>query len=401
MRYSVLFAKTQKTDPKDEVSINAKYLFRGGFIDKLMAGSFTLLPLGRRVERKIEQIIREEMDATGAQEVLMPLLHPKEIWNETGRWDSAKEVMYQFKKDEKEYALSFTHEEIVMDLIRKHAGSYKDFPVKVYHFSTKFRNELRAKSGILRAREFLMKDLYSAHVSEEDLMKYYWDVADAYMNIFKRIGLHVVIAEAAGGVFTKQNTHEFQVICESGEDTIYHKEGWKYYKNKEIMTDEELNDSEVKAVQAIEVGNIFPLGTMYSEKMHALFTDQDGSRKPLWFGSYGIGPTRTMGAIVEVSHDDKGIIWPKSVAPYQVYLVGLSEKANDVYVELEKAGIEVLYDDREDVGAGQKFADADLLGIPVRLVVSAKTGDKIEWKNRSEEKTELLSLDEILNRLAA
>ena len=397
----MLFAKTQKTDPKDEVSINAKYLFRGGFIDKLMAGSFTLLPLGRRVERKIEQIIREEMDATGAQEVLMPLLHPKEIWNETGRWDSAKEVMYQFEKDEKEYALSFTHEEIVMDLIRKHAGSYKDFPVKVYHFSTKFRNELRAKSGILRAREFLMKDLYSAHVSEEDLMKYYWDVADAYMNIFKRIGLHVVIAEAAGGVFTKQNTHEFQVICESGEDTIYHKEGWKYYKNKEIMTDEELNDSEVKAVQAIEVGNIFPLGTMYSEKMHALFTDQDGSRKPLWFGSYGIGPTRTMGAIVEVSHDDKGIIWPKSVAPYQVYLVGLSEKANDVYVELEKAGIEVLYDDREDVGAGQKFADADLLGIPVRLVVSAKTGDKIEWKNRSEEKTELLSLDEILNRLAA
>ena len=170
-------------------------------------------------------------------------------------------------------------------------------------------------------------------------MKYYWDVADAYMNIFKRIGLHVVIAEAAGGVFTKQNTHEFQVICESGEDTIYHKEGWKYYKNKEIMTDEELNDSEVKAVQAIEVGNIFPLGTMYSEKMHALFTDQDGSRKPLWFGSYGIGPTRTMVAIVEVSHDDKGIIWPKSVAPYQVYLVGLSEKANDVYLELEKSGI--------------------------------------------------------------
>src|SRR3989344_3066905 len=169
MKYSQLFAKSIKTDPKDEVSINAKYLFRGGFIDKLMAGSFTLLPLGRRVERKIEQIIREEMDATGAQEVLMPLLHPKEIWNETGRWDSAKEVMYQFEKDEKEYALSFTHEEIVMDLIRKHAWSYKDFPVKVYHFSTKFRNELRAKSGILRAREFLMKDLYSAHVSKEDM----------------------------------------------------------------------------------------------------------------------------------------------------------------------------------------------------------------------------------------
>lgn len=406
MRYSHLFAKTIKADPKDEVSVNAKYLFRGGFIDKLMAGSFSLLPLGRRVERKIEQIIREEIDATGAQEVLMPLLHPKEIWNETGRWDSAKEVMYQFEKDEKEYALSFTHEEIVMDLIRKHAGSYKDFPVKVYHFSTKFRNELRAKSGILRAREFLMKDLYSAHVSEEDLMKYYWEVADAYLKIFKRIGLEVVIAEAAGGVFTKQHTHEFQLICEAGEDTIYHKEGWKYYKNKEIMSEEELKDPQVKAVQSIEVGNIFPLGTMYSEKMHALFTDQDGTRKPLWFGSYGIGPTRTMGAIVEVSHDDKGIIWPASVAPYQVHLIGImnnesgiKDKAEEVYHKLLEAEIEVLFDDREDVAAGQKFADADLIGTPVRLVVSQKTGDQVEWKNRSKEKTELLSLEEVLNKL--
>ncbi|MBI4084453.1 MAG: hypothetical protein HY431_00965 [Candidatus Levybacteria bacterium] len=405
MKYSVLFAKTQKTSPRDEVSVNAKYLLRGGFIDKLMAGSYTLLPLGRRVERKIEQIVREEMDATGAQEVLMPLLHPKDIWNETGRWESAKEIMYQFEKDEKAYALSFTHEEIVMDLIRKHAGSYKDFPVKVYHFSTKFRQELRAKSGILRTREFLMKDLYSAHVSEEDLMKYYWEVADAYMKIFKRIGLYIVIAEAAGGVFTKQSTHEFQLICEAGEDTIYHKTGWKHYKNKEIMTDEELNDPEVKAVQAIEVGNIFPLGTMYSEKMHAFFTDQDGTRKPLWFGSYGIGPTRTMGAIVEVSHDDKGIIWPKQVAPYDCHLLTINNQqptinhAENIYQKLQEAGIEVLYDDREDVGAGQKFADADLIGIPVRLVVSAKTGDKVEWKNRNSEKTELLSLEEALNKL--
>ena len=399
MRYSSFFPKTIKTDPRDDVSVNARYLMRGGFIDKLMAGSYTLLPLGRTVERKIEQIIREEMDATGAQEVLMPLLHPKEIWNETGRWDTAAEVMYQFEKNDKEYALSFTHEEIVMDLLRKHASSYKDFPVKIYHFSTKFRNELRAKSGILRGREFLMKDLYSAHISEDDLMDYYWKVRDAYLNIFKRLGLDIKVAEASGGVFTDKHTHEFQVPCETGEDTIYHKEGWEFWKNKEVMTDAELNDPEVQSITSIEVGNIFPLGTMYAEKMGMLFTDKDGVRKPVWFGSYGIGPTRVMGTIVEVSHDDRGIIWPEAVSPYAAHLIGLSEKADEVYKKLKEAGVAVLYDDREGTGAGQKFADADLLGIPVRLVVSEKTGDQIEWKKRNEEKTELLSIEEVIKRL--
>lgn len=399
MRYSKLFPKTIKEDPKDDVSVNARYLMRGGFIDKLMAGSYSLLPLGRTVERKIEQIIREEMNATGAQEVLMPLLHPKEIWNETGRWDSAKEVMYQFEKNDKEYALSFTHEEIVMDLLRKHVSSYKDFPVMIYHFSTKFRNELRAKSGILRGREFLMKDLYSAHISEDDLMDYYWKVKDAYLKIFQRMGLDIKVAEASGGVFTDRHTHEFQVPCRTGEDTIYHKEGWKFWKNKEVMTEEELNDPEVQSISAIEVGNIFPLGTMYAEKMGMVFTDKEGNRKPVWFGSYGIGPTRVMGTIVEVSHDDRGIIWPEAVAPYSAHLIGLSNKADEVYQRLADADIEVLYDDREDSGAGQKFADADLIGIPVRLVVSEKTGDQVEWKKRNEEKTELISLDEVCMRL--
>lgn len=400
MRYSQLFPKTIKSDPKDEVSINARYLMRGGFIDKLMAGSYSLLPLGRLVERKIEHIIREEMNKTGALEVLMPLLHPKDIWNETGRWERAKEVMYQFEKNEKEYALSFTHEEIVMDLLRKHTNSYKDFPVKIYHFSTKFRNELRAKSGILRGREFLMKDLYSAHVSEDDLYEYYWKVKDAYIRTFDRMGLKVHVTEASGGVFTDKHTHEFQVLCDSGEDTIYHKEGWEFWKNREVMSKEERNDPGVKSVKSIEVGNIFPLGTMYAEKMGMLFTDKDGSKKPAWFASYGIGPTRVMGTIVEVSHDAKGIIWPKSVAPYQVHFVGLSEHVDTVYQTLLEAGVEVLYDDRNDVGAGQKFADADLLGIPVRLIVSQKTGDKIEWKKRDEEKTELLSVEETLKRLS-
>ena len=398
MRYSHLFPKTIKDAPKDEVAINAQYLFRGGYIDKLMAGSYSLLPLGRIVERKIEQIIREEMNKTGAQEVLMPLLHPKEIWNETGRWESAADVMYQFEKNEREYALSFTHEEIVMDLIRKHASSYKDFPIKIYHFSTKFRNELRAKSGILRGREFLMKDLYSAHASEEDLMNYYWEVADAYVAAFKRMGLSVKVAEASGGVFTKNHTHEFQIESSSGEDTIYFKEGWKFWKNKEVMSDEELNDPEVTSVSSIEVGNIFPLGTYYSERMGATYTDKDGSKKPIWFGSYGIGPTRVMGTIVEISHDEKGIIWPKNVAPFEVHLVGLSDEAEAIYEQLLKHRVEVLYDDR-NATAGEKFADADLLGIPVRLVVSKKTSGQIEWKERSSNTSELVSLEDVLKRV--
>lgn len=407
MRYSQLFPKTIKEDPKDEASVNARYLLRGGFIDKLMAGSFTLLPLGRLVERKIEQIVREEMNATGAQEILMPLLHPKEIWNETGRWESAAEVMYKLKKEEKEYALSFTHEEILMDLIRKHVSSYKDLPVMLYHFSTKFRDELRAKSGLLRGREFLMKDLYSAHATEDGMWEYYWKVADAYQRAYDRMGVKAILTEAAGGVFTNAHTHEFQIESEVGEDTIYMADGWKMAKNEEVMTDEDRNAPGLRTITSIEAGNIFPFGPdKYAEKMGGFYTDTDGSRKPVWFASYGIGITRMMGILVEVFHDDRGIIWPESVAPYQVHLIGImnqesgiKEKAEALYKKLLDGGVEVLFDDREDVGAGQKFGDADLIGIPVRLVVSQKTGEQVEWKKRSEEKTELISVEEVIKRL--
>jgi prolyl-tRNA synthetase len=405
MRYSTLFGKTIKEAPKDEVAVNAKLLFRGGFIDKLMAGSYTLLHLGRRVEQKIEQIIREEINATGASEILMPLLHPKNIWNETGRWDSAKEVMYQFKKDEKEYALSFTHEEIVMDLVRKHISSYKDLPVKIYHFSTKFRDEKRAKSGILRGREFLMKDLYSLHVSEEDMMKYYDEIKKTYKKIFERMGLSVILTEAAGGVFTKNVTHEFQLITDSGEDEIIYCPKGDFSTNVEIAKAKKgdkcgLCGEILKKAKAIEVGNIFPLGTYYSEKMGVNFDDKDGKKKPVWLASYGIGLTRAVGAIVELHHDEKGIIWPKEVAPYDAHLINLKDQTTDeIYEKLNKAGIEVLYDDRKDVSAGAKFADADLIGIPIRLVVSKRNGDKIELKKRAEEKTELLNIEEILNFL--
>jgi prolyl-tRNA synthetase len=410
VRYSKAFPKTQRDAPSGAQSLNHKLLVRAGFIDQLMAGSWTLLPLGLRVVQKINDIIRDELNKTGAQELLMPLLHPKEIWNETGRWESAKEIMYQLEKDKKEFGLSFTHEEIVVDLIRKHQVSPKDFPIKVYHFSTKFRHELRAKSGILRGREFLMKDLYSAHLTEEDMLKYYQEVIEAYLKIFKRIGLDVKVVEASGGVFTDKHSHEFQVLTPVGEDTIYYCDCGKceFAQNKEIFKGKagdkcpECKACEGKIVEAaaIEVGNIFPLGTMYAEKMGATHLAEDGTKKPLWLASYGIGPTRVLGTLVEIYNDEKGIIWPEAVAPYQVYLISLqkNKEADEVYQKLQEAGVEVFYDDRE-VTAGQKFADADLIGIPVRLVVSSKTGDKVEWKERNKTETKLLDLREVLEKL--
>jgi prolyl-tRNA synthetase len=404
MRYSRLFPKTIKDSPVDEVAVNAKLLLRAGFIDKLMAGSYTLLPLGKRVEKKIEEIVREEMNATGAEEILMPLLHPKSIWNETGRWESADEVMYKLEKQDKEFALSFTHEEIFLDIIRKHISSYKDLPIMLYHFSTKFRSELRAKSGILRGREFLMKDLYSAHTSQKDLDKYYDLVKEAYLKTFKRLRLDAVVTEAAGGVFTDNITHEFQVIAETGEDEIIYCPGGDYSANVEVSKVKlpkecDLGHGPLKKVKSIEVGNIFRFGTSYSEKMNVSFTNDKGEKEFAHLGSYGIGITRLIGVLAEVFHDDKGLMWPESAAPFQVHLVGLSDDAGKIYDELEKNNIEVLYDDRTDKSAGEKFADADLIGIPIRLVVSKKTEGKVEWKKRSSEEVELLSIDEVLNRL--
>lgn len=347
----------------------------------------------------------------------MPLLHPKDIWNETGRWDSAKEVMYQFEKNEKEYALSFTHEEIVLDLVRKHVTSYKDFPVKIYHFSTKFRDELRAKSGILRGREFLMKDLYSLHTSAEDLDSYYWQVADTYLKTFRRMGIDALMVEAGGGVFTDNITHEFQVFSATGEDIIFFCENCNFAQNKEVFTGKfamvcpKCKKGKINENKAIEVGNIFRFGQSYSKKMNVMFTDASGQRDYAYLGSYGIGLTRLMGVAVELFNDDRGIIWPEEISPFQVHLVGImntprgtgqesriKEKAEEIYKKLQNAGVEVLFDDR-DTGAGQKFADTDLIGVPLRLVISPKTGDKIEVKERKSGKIELLTLQELLKKL--
>lgn len=378
MKQSKLFLKTRKETPSDADSINASYLIRAGFIDKHMAGVYAFLPLGFKVLKKIENIIREEMDAIGGQEILMNVLQPKELWQETGRWEEMKDVFYHVC--DKETVLAPTHEEQITDIIRKKVKSYKDLPLALYQIQTKFRNEARAKSGLLRGREFIMKDLYSFHTDEADLDKYYDQAIEAYKKIFKRFGLEVKVAEASGGVFTKYS-HEFQVISPTGEDTIFYCQKCDFAQNKEIAEVKEGDKcpkcgSEVLKGSGIEVGNIFKLKTKYSEAMGAKFLNKDGKEKSILMGCYGIGLTRSLGTVVEVFFNStkNKMIWPEEIAPFKVHLLSL-QKNNEteaLYEKFIQAGIEVLYDDRE-ISNGEKFAEADLIGCPKRVIVSEKS----------------------------
>ena len=412
MRQSKLFTKTLKEAPKDEISLNSVLLIRAGLVDKLTAGVYTFLPLGLLVLNKIKNIIREEMNAIGAQEIFMPALQPKEPWAKTGRWtDPGPEVMFQFKgRSEKEYGLGWTHEEIITTLAKKFVSSYKDLPFGAYQIQDKFRNEPRAKSGLLRGIEFSMKDLYSFHADEKDLQAYYEMVMGAYAKIFERCGLQALVTEASGGSFSKFS-HEYQVLAEAGEDTIYYCEKCRYARNKEIY-EFKPGDKCPKCSgviiegKAIEVGNIFPLKDKYSKPLELFFADEKGERKPVMMGCYGLGPSRVMGTIVEVYHDQKGIIWPEALAPLKVHLLALGKdgkiyiKAKSLYEKLLKEKIEVLYDDRQEISAGQKFAESDLLGLPYRLVVSEKAGDKIEIKKRNSDSSELIDEKKLLKLLS-
>lgn len=411
MKQSQLFTKTSKQVPADADSANAKYLVQAGFVDQVAAGIYTYLPLGLRVLRKIQQIVREEMDAIGGQEVLMPALTPKDVWSATGRWETL-DVLYKLEgAGEKEYALGATHEEVVTPLAQKFNRSYKDFPFSIYQIQDKFRNELRCKSGILRGREFNMKDLYSFHTSVEDMEAYYQTALEAYRKVFERCGIHALVTEAGGGSFSKLS-HEFQMPTDSGEDLIYVNEAGDHAWNRELFPDIKDGDDapdgsgKVKEMKAIEVGNIFPLKSKYSDAFNYTYTDENGQEQPVMMGCYGIGPSRVMGAIVEAHHDDRGIIWPKSVAPFAVHLVSLASKDESVqdridsisvslYKDLQKAGIEVLWNDRTDQSFGEKFADADLIGLPLRIVVSEKTlaEDSVEWKERELADMRLVKID--------
>lgn len=415
MLQSKLFTKTEKQTPKGEKSVNAILLQRAGFVHKEMAGVYSFLPLGFRVLKKIENIIREEMERIWGQEVFMSVLQPKELWEKTGRWSKGvgKEVMYKTSRFGSEVGLGPTHEEMLTNIVKNYVKSYEDLPLYIFQIQTKFRKEPRARSGLLRGREFGMKDLYSFHIDEKDFRGYYERVKKAYLRVFKRCGLKAIVTQASGAGFTKEYTHEFQVLAKSGEDTIIYCPKLHFSQNKEITKFKAGSNCPVckkplKKANSIEVGNVFPLGAKYSQALGAFYQDVDGKKKPIVMGSYGIGTSRLMGTIVEVFHDDKGIIWPPSVAPFLVHLLELrsgkskvdkkiKESCQKLYRDLQKTGIEVLYDERAGVSAGEKLVEADLIGIPYRVVVSERTFkyDSVELKKRDEKRTKLVRIKDL------
>ncbi|MHB8652090.1 MAG: proline--tRNA ligase [Minisyncoccota bacterium] len=414
MRQSNIFTKTRKEGPSDEVSKNAELLIRGGFIHKEMAGVYSFLPLGVRVLKKIEDILREEMNKAGGQEILMPALQPKEYWETTGRWDTL-DVLYKVADTTgRESALGPTHEEVVVPLAKQYISSYKDLPFAAYQIQNKFRMELRAKSGILRGREFIMKDLYSFHRDEADLARYYENMKAVYARVYERVGIgaQTYFTFASGGSFSKYS-HEFQTVTPAGEDVIYLCKKCRIAVNSEIVADQPgcpaCGTTDLTEEKAIEVGNIFELKTKYSDPFNLTFKDEDGAEKPVLMGCYGIGVSRLLGAVVEVLSDEKGIVWPESIAPYRVHMIeiksaegGVKKYAENLYDELVARGVEVLYDDRAEISAGEKFADADLLGMPRRIIVSEKSiaAGGIEIKGRTEEgKGRIVSREEFLKSL--
>ncbi len=421
MRQSKLFTKTRKEAPADEVSKNAQLLIRAGFIHKVLAGVYAYTPLGLRVLENIKKIVREEMNVIGGQELIMTSLQPAEVWKGTGRWsDDVVDVWFKTTlKDGKELGLAWSHEEAIVSMISQYVSSYKDLPISVYQFQTKLRNELRAKSGIMRGREFVMKDMYSVHSSKEDMDAYYDIVIDAYKKIFNRLGLggDTFVTFASGGAFTKFS-HEFQTICDAGEDILYINKEKNIAVNEEVLNDAinevGVSKDDLHPVKSAEVGNIFKFGTEKGEQMEVVYKDIDGENKPIYLASYGIGITRAMGVIVEKFSDERGIVWPEAVAPFRVHLISLGNsgevqvQAEALYEKLKTLGVETLFDDR-DLRPGEKFADSDLIGIPLRVVISEKTlaahstgsgqAGKIEIKKRTEEKAELMDEGDFLKSL--
>jgi prolyl-tRNA synthetase len=416
MRQSQLFTKTRREAPKDEVSKNAQLLIRAGYVHKEMAGVYDFLPLGLRVLDNIKKIVREEMDALGGQELLMTALQRKELWEQTNRWDDAA-VDVWFKSQLRaggEVGFGWSHEEPITDMMNHFISSHKDLPVYVYQFQTKLRNELRTKSGIMRGREFVMKDMYSYSLTEETHKKFYDEATAAYLRIFERVGLgdRTFLTFASGGAFT-QFSHEFQTLSEAGEDTVYIDRAKKIAVNKEVLSPEileqlELTKEELEEAKTIEVGNIFSFGDTKSRQLGLRYRDERGEERPVILGSYGIGITRLMGTLVEVYADEGGLVWPESVSPFAVHLIELSggsrevkEEAEELYRALSEAKVEVLYDDR-DARAGEKFADSDLLGVPLRIIVSQKslTEGTFECVERRSGHISHKGVSEILSQLA-
>ncbi|PIS07935.1 hypothetical protein COT78_00835 [Candidatus Berkelbacteria bacterium CG10_big_fil_rev_8_21_14_0_10_43_13] len=411
MKQSELFFKTRKEVPADADSINASYLVRAGFVHKHMAGAYALLPLGLRVIKKIENIVREEMNVIGGQEILMNVLQPRELWEETDRWESAVDIFYKLKDSRgKELNLAPTHEEEIVDIVRDMMKSYKDLPFAIYQIQTKFRNEPRVKSGLLRGREFLMKDMYSFAESNEQHQIFYKKAIPAYFSVFKRLGLEAKLTEASGGIFSKYS-HEFQVLTEVGEDTIFYCDSptdeCDFAQNKEIAEVKEGDKcpkcgGTIKMSRGIEIGNIFSLKDKFSKPMKATFLDKGGKEQAFIMGCYGIGITRAMATVVEIYYDvtKNKMIWPAEIAPYKVHLISLNQnaEAEKLYDELRKNNIEVLYDDR-DLSAGEKFAEADLIGCPTRLIISKKSLEKNGVELSENNVVKIIPINNVLKEL--
>lgn len=411
MRVSKLFTKTLKQAPADEVAKNAQLLIRAGFVYKEMAGVYAYLPLGLRVLENIKQIVREEMDSIDSNELVMTALQRKEVWEKTSRWsDDVVDIWFKTAlKDGTELGLGWSHEEAIVEMVRNYIHSYRDLPISLYQFQQKMRNELRAKSGIMRGREFIMKDMYSLHATKEDLDAYYEKAIEAYKRVYDRLGIgkDTYVTFASGGAFTKFS-HEFQTICEAGEDVIY------LHREKNIAINEEVIDDaivelgikreELEQVKTAETGNIFNFGSQKTDEMDLYYTDVEGKQQSLYIGSYGIGITRAMGVIAEKLSDEKGLVWPENIAPYKVYLVSIgnvAEQATELYDKLQASGVSVLFDDRDE-RPGAKFADAELIGLPYRVTISERLlGDgKLEFSRRTGGEIELLTLDELLAKIA-
>ena len=413
MRQSHLFTKTRREAPRDELAKNAQLLIRAGFVHKEMAGVYSYLPLGARTLGNIEEIVRKEMNAIGGQEIRMATLHPSEPWKQTGGWEQVDVLFKIDSRTEKEYALGQSEEEIVTPIAGEYAPSYKDLPLSIYQIGQKYRDELRAKSGIMRGREFGMKDMYSFHTSQEDFDRFYEIVKQAYLKIYAACGLVAKVTEASGGSFSQKISYEFMVLTDAGEDTILYCEECDYCVNVEVAGELVEGDkcpkcgkSNLQSGVASEVGNVFDLGTRYPKALGFAYKDEEGNDQYPIMGCYGLGTTRLMGVVVEAHADEKGMVWPASIAPFSLHLVNAMpndteavQYADELYDLLTARGVAVLYDDR-DARAGEKFADSDLIGIPQRIVVGkeALAGNSLEVVNRVNGEVERYTREELFQR---
>ena len=422
MKTSNLLLATQRENPSDAETISHQLMIKAGLIRQVASGIYTWLPLGIRVLRKVESIVRYEMDNSGAQEILMPMVQPGELWKESGRWQQyGKELLIFEDRHNREFCLGPTHEEIITDLCRNEIRSHKQLPVTFYQIQTKFRDEIRPRFGVMRSREFVMKDAYSFDLSEEQMDKSYQTMRDAYVNIFSSIGLDYRIVKADSGAIGGSDSEEFHVLADSGEDLLAFSDKSDYAINAELLIESKSDqdpeslegqdspdgNGKLKLKKGIEVGHIFKLGKKYSESMKLSIQSERGNIYPE-MGCYGIGISRIVAASIEQNHDEKGIIWPKEISPYSSAIVEINPKGDQslknlsskIYYSLKENGLEVLWDDR-DQGAGVKFSDMELIGIPQMIVIGEKSfkENKVEFKLRGENKIISINPDEVLNKI--